>query len=121
VPIEKSLSRFEFLCGEGGTMAPRRGAWRALLTKEMRKEHAHINGGGCNKLATCLFFSFSLREWPRSENQFLKKTIWCAFSPFFSFFIFEHFSPKKWKKNTRTSMLAAVTTLPRVRLHLLFI
>jgi hypothetical protein len=27
-------------------------SFRALLTKEMEKEHAHINGGGCNKLAT---------------------------------------------------------------------
>ena len=41
--------------------------FRALLTKEMRKEHAHINGGGCNKLATCSFFNIPLREWPRSE------------------------------------------------------
>jgi len=30
------------------------------------------------------------------------------------FFIFEHFSQKKWKKNTRTSMVTAVTSLPRV-------
>jgi hypothetical protein len=44
--------------------------FRALLTKEMRKEHAHINGGGCNKLATCSFFNIPLREWPRSENRF---------------------------------------------------
>jgi hypothetical protein len=44
--------------------------FRALLTEEMEKEHAHINGGGCNKLATCLLFYFSLREWPRSENRF---------------------------------------------------
>ena len=41
------------------------------------------------------------------------------FSPFFSFSIFEHFSQKKWKKNTRTSMVAAVTCLPRVCFHLL--
>ena len=41
--------------------------FRALLTKEMRKEHAHINGGGCNELATCSFFNIPLREWPRSE------------------------------------------------------
>jgi hypothetical protein len=25
----------------------------------MKKEHAHINGGGCNKLATCLLFHFT--------------------------------------------------------------
>ena len=31
--------------------------FRALLTEEMKKEHAHINGGGCNKLATCLLSS----------------------------------------------------------------
>ena len=31
--------------------------FRALLTEEMEKEHAHINGGGCNKLATCLLSS----------------------------------------------------------------
>ena len=31
------------------------------------------------------------------------------------FFIFEHFSQKKRKKNTRTSMVAAVTSSPRVR------
>ena len=30
---------------------------RALPTEEMEKEHAHINGGGCNKLATCLLSS----------------------------------------------------------------
>jgi len=33
--------------------------FRALLTEEMKKEHAHINGGGCNKLATCLLFHFT--------------------------------------------------------------
>jgi len=44
----------------------------------------------------------------------LKKTTWCTFFPIFSFFIFEHFSQKKWKKITRTSMAAAVTSLPRV-------
>jgi len=26
--------------------------FRALPTEEMEKEHAHINGGGCNELAT---------------------------------------------------------------------
>ena len=31
--------------------------FRALLTEEMEKEHAHINGGGCVKLATCLLSS----------------------------------------------------------------
>jgi len=31
--------------------------FRALLTEEMEKEHAHIVGGGCNKLATCLLSS----------------------------------------------------------------
>ena len=44
--------------------------FRALLTEEMEKEYAHINGGGCNKLATCSLFYFPLREWPRSENRF---------------------------------------------------
>jgi len=44
--------------------------FRALLTEEMEKEHAHINGGGYNTLATCLLFHISLREWPRSENRF---------------------------------------------------
>jgi hypothetical protein len=44
--------------------------FRALLTEEMKKEHAHINGGGCNKLATCLLFYFPLRARPRSENRF---------------------------------------------------
>ena len=43
---------------------------RALPTEEMEKKHAHINGGGCNKLATCSLFHFPLREWPRSENRF---------------------------------------------------
>ena len=37
------------------------------------------------------------------------------------FFIFEHFSQKKRKKNTRTSMVAAVTSSPRVCFHLLFV
>jgi hypothetical protein len=44
--------------------------FRALLTEEMEKERAHINGGGCDKLATCSLFHFPLREWPRSENRF---------------------------------------------------
>jgi len=44
--------------------------FRALLRDEMEKEHAHIVGGGCNKLATCSLFHFPLREWPRSENYF---------------------------------------------------
>jgi len=83
--------------------------------KKWKKKHAHPNGGGCNKLATCLLFYFPLREWPRSKNHFWKKTIWCAFFPIFSFFIFEHFSQMKWKKITRTSLVAAVTSLPRVR------
>ena len=82
----------------------------------MEKKHAHINGGGCNKLATCLLFHFPLREWPRFENRFWKCFFGAPFSPFFhfSFFIFEHFPPKKWKKNTRTSMVAAITRLLRV-------
>ena len=79
-----------------------------------KKEHAHINGGGCNKLATCLLFNFPLREWPRSENHLEKNNLVRLFFPYFSIFIFEHFSPKKWKKNTRTSMVAAVTSLPGV-------
>ena len=37
--------------------------FRALLTNEMKKKHAHINGGGCNKLATCsLSSSFCLEN-----------------------------------------------------------
>ena len=44
--------------------------FRVLRTNEMKKKYAHINGGGCNKLATCLLFYFSLRECPRSENRF---------------------------------------------------
>ena len=39
--------------GEGGSAFH----FRALLTEEMEKEHAHINGGGCVKLATCLLSS----------------------------------------------------------------
>jgi len=31
--------------------------FRALLTEEMEKEHAHINSGGFNKLATCSLLS----------------------------------------------------------------
>jgi len=52
---------------------------RALPTEEMEKEHAHINGGGCNKLATCLLSSsfclenvhlsiFFLRLHPRTTH-----------------------------------------------------
>ena len=89
--------------------------FRALLTEEMEKKHAHINGGGCDKLATCLLFYFPLREWPRFENCFWKCFFWAHFPPFFSYFIFEHFSQKKWIKNTRTSMVATVTSSPRVR------
>ena len=79
----------------------------------MKKKHAHIDGGGCNKLATCSLYHFPLREWPRSENRFWKKQFGSPYLPFFSFFIFEHFSQKKWKENTRTSMVAAVTSLLR--------
>ena len=39
--------------GEGGSAFH----FRALLTEKMEKEHAHINGGGCNMLATCLLSS----------------------------------------------------------------
>jgi hypothetical protein len=35
-----------------------------------------------------------------------------------NFFHFDHFSQKKWKKNTRTSTVAAVTSSPRVCFHL---
>ena len=139
----------------------------------MKKNYAHIVGGGCNKLATCSLFHFPLREWPRSENHLEKYSFGAPFSPFFHFsfsstshrrngkktrahrlrrllqarhvfafsfsitrvasfwkshffsisffFCFEHFSPKKWKKNTRTSTVAAVTSSPRVRFHLLFV
>ena len=80
----------------------------------MENKHAHINGGGCNKLATCLLFHFPLREWPRSENHLEKNNLVRLFFPYFSIFIFEHFPPKKWKKNTRTSTVAAVTSSPRV-------
>jgi len=59
--------------------------FRALLTEEMEKEHAHIVGGGCDKLATCLLFYFPLREWPRSENHFEKYSFGAHFSPFFHF------------------------------------
>ena len=88
----------------------------------MEKEHAHINGGGCNKLATCLLFYFFHYESGLVLKIIFEKYLFGApFSPFFSFFIFEHFSPKKWKKNTRTSTVAAVTSLPRVYFHLLFV
>ena len=58
--------------GEGGGAFEKQTFFhfRALLTEEMEKTRAHINGGGCNKLATCLLFHFPLREWPRSENRF---------------------------------------------------
>ena len=36
--------------------------FRALLTEEMEKEHAHINGGGCAKLATCSPLSYFCLE-----------------------------------------------------------
>jgi len=88
--------------------------FRALLTEEMERKHAHINGGGCNKLATWLLFYFPFWERPRSENHFEKYSFGAPFPHFFSFFIFEHFWLKKWKKNTRTSMVAAVTSSPRV-------
>ena len=43
------------------------------------------------------------------------------FSPFISFFNFEHFPPKKSIKNTRPKTVAAVTRSPRVRFHLTFV
>ena len=58
-------------------------------------------------------------SWLQARTR--KKTTWCTFFPIFSFFNFEHFSQKKWKKNTRTSMAAAVTSLPRVCFPLLFV
>ena len=37
--------------------------FRALLTEEMEKKHAHINAGGCNNIATCsLTSSFYLKN-----------------------------------------------------------
>ena len=88
---------------------------RALLTEEMEKEHAHINGGGCNKLARCLLFYFPLREWPRFENCFRKVLVWCAFfSHIFQFSFSSTSHQRNEKKNTRTSTVAAVTSLPRV-------
>jgi len=74
----------------------------------MEKEHAHINGGGCNKLATCLLSSSWGEGGSAARAQFLKNI----------FFHFDHFSQKKWKKNTRTSTVAAVTSSPRVCFHL---
>jgi len=62
--------------GEGGSAArepflkKQLFSFRALLTEEMKKKDAHIDGGGCDKLATCSLFHFPLREWPRSENRF---------------------------------------------------
>jgi hypothetical protein len=38
--------------------------FRALLTEEMKKKHAHIVGGGCAKLATCLLSSSFCLEMP---------------------------------------------------------
>ena len=70
---------------------------RALLTEEMEKEHAHINGGGCDKLATCLLFHFSLREWPRFES-FRKVFVWCAFFSVYFFFHIRALLTKEMKK-----------------------
>ena len=71
--------------------------FRALLTEEMEKEHAHINGGGCDKLATCSLFYFPLREWPRSENHFEKYSFGAHFSPFFHF----SFSSPSHRRNVK--------------------
>ena len=60
------------------------------------------------------FFIFHYESGFVLKIVFEKYLFVAHFSPFFSFFIFEHFSPKKWKKNTRTSMVAAVTSLPGV-------
>jgi hypothetical protein len=58
--------------------------FRALLTEEMKKEHAHINGGGCNKLATCLLSSSFCLEMPLIIFSFLASApahYTCAFIP----------------------------------------
>ena len=68
--------------------------------KKWKKEHAHINGGGCNKLATCLLFHFPLREWPRSENRSWKVFVWCAF--FFCLFLFSFSSISHRRNEKRT-------------------
>jgi len=60
------------------------------------------------------FFIFHYESGLVLKIVFEKYLFGAPFSPFFSFFNFEHFSQKKWKKNTRTSMVAAVTSLPRV-------
>jgi hypothetical protein len=88
--------------------------FRALLTEEIKKEHAHINGGGFNKLATCLLFVFHYESGLVLKIVFEKYFFVGLFFSVFFIFHFEHFSQKKWKKNTRTSTVAAVTSLPRV-------
>ena len=58
--------------------------FRALLTEEMKKEHAHINGGGCNKLATCLLSSSFCLEMPFIIFSFFASApahYTCAFIP----------------------------------------
>ena len=57
--------------------------FRALLTEEMKKEHAHINGGGCNKLATCLLSSSFCLENVQFFFQFASARArhTCAFIP----------------------------------------
>jgi hypothetical protein len=51
----------------------------------MEKEHAHINGGGCAKLATCSLFIFHYVSGLVLKIIFEKKQFGAPFSPFFHF------------------------------------
>ena len=82
----------------------------------MEKKHARTSMvAAVTSLPGVCFFIFHYESGLVLKIVFENVFFGRLFPHFFSFFIFEHFSQKKWKKNTRTSMVAAVTSSPRVR------
>jgi len=73
---------------------------RALPTEEMEKEHARINGGGCNKLATCLLFIFHYESGLVLKIVFEIYLFVAPFSPFFHF-SFSSTSHRRNEQKTR--------------------
>jgi len=67
----------------------------------MEKEHAHINGGGCNKLATCLLFYFFHYESGLVLKIIFEKNNLVHIFPHFFHFSFSSTSHRRNGKRTR--------------------
>jgi len=110
--------------GEGGSAFH----FRALLTEEMEKEHAHINGGGCVKLATCLLSStFCLENVHLSYFYFSKLRLHARTTHVLSFLHVQrpgpllavHTPPKPCSRRAGTPC-SSLLPLTHSILHLLF-